>query len=91
MLNIEGKYLYTGEKESIMDGDSETIILRRGDRVTIKLFVPDTTHAYVCTETSTIAWIVGIRFLTPLEDFPEDYFPDTFYWQNRNLLMELHE
>jgi hypothetical protein len=91
MLNIEGKYLYTGEKESIMDGDSETIILRRGDKVIVKHFSLNTGYALVNIEAIDIDLVVDLDFLTPLEDFPEDYFPDVFYWQNRNLLMELHE
>jgi hypothetical protein len=74
-----------------MDGDSETIILRRGDKVIVKHFLLNTGYALVNIEAIDVNLVVDLDFLIPLEDFPEDHFPDTFYMQNRKLLMDLHD
>lgn len=91
MVNIGSKYLYTGEAQTTMSEGSEVVILRRGDRVTIKAFALKNGWVYVIIDELLFTWPVDTNFLTLLEDFPEDHFPDTFYMQNRKLLMDLHE
>jgi hypothetical protein len=72
MVNIGDKYLYTGEAHTMMNEGSEVVILRRGDRVTIKAFALKNGWVYVIIDELLFTWPVDIKFLTPLEDFPED-------------------
>jgi len=93
MINIGGKYVYTCDEErtSITDKGKDVVILRKGDKVIVKHFSLNTGYALVYIEAIDVNLVVDLDFLIPLEDFPEDHFPDTFYMQNRKLLMDLHD
>ncbi len=72
MINIGGKYLYTGQRQTMMNEGSEVVILRRGDEVTVKSFPQKNGWVYVIIEYLQLTWPVDTKFLTPLENFPED-------------------
>ena len=72
MVNIGGKYLYTGQAHTMMNEGSEIVILRRGDEVTVRSLGWNQAYVHVYIEPIDVKWLVDIKFLTPLEDFPED-------------------
>ena len=87
MVNIGDKYLYTGKAQTTMSEGSKVVILRRGDRVTIKAFALKNGWVYVIIDELLFTWPVDIKFLTPLEDFPEDENAfDIFIYKFHNFL-----
>lgn len=93
MIQIGDKCIYTGENQFIKTEAGESILLCSGDKVTILWLsgLSSTEYVYTSIEKVSYAWLISIKELILVEDFPEDHFPDVFYMQNRKLLMKLHD
>lgn len=93
MIQIGDKCIYTGYSQLIKNAAGESVLLCNGDKVTIlwTSSLSNSEYVYVVVEKVAHPWVISINYLILVEDFPEDHFPDTFYMQNRKLLMELHD